>query len=124
MLLTSGYSIELPGLKIDDLWGRLNGPHLPQNPLEKVGGFDPHLFQWILRYAGAVSTTQIDDFRPGLGTRKCTLMLLSTARHDARGGGLPQDLILDLRPRLRDPGASDLRRAWRTPVGPCRPEPL
>ncbi len=30
-------------------FGGLNGPLLPQNPLEKVGGFPPHLFQCVLR---------------------------------------------------------------------------
>ncbi len=29
-------------------WG-LNGPLLPQDPPEKVGGEAPHLFQWVLR---------------------------------------------------------------------------
>ena len=32
----------------------LNGPLLPQNPLEKVGGFAPHLLQWVWRSGGAV----------------------------------------------------------------------
>ncbi len=27
----------------------LNRPLLPHNPLEKVGGVAPHLFQWVLR---------------------------------------------------------------------------
>ncbi len=26
-----------------------SGPLLPQSPLEKVGDFAPHLFQWVLR---------------------------------------------------------------------------
>ncbi len=30
-------------------FGGLNGPLLPQNPLEKVGRFAPHLFQLVLR---------------------------------------------------------------------------
>ena len=31
-------------------FGGLNGPLLPQkNPLEKVGDFAPHIFQWALR---------------------------------------------------------------------------
>jgi hypothetical protein len=34
--------------EIDD-FGDLNGPLLLQNPLEKVGGEAPYLFQWILR---------------------------------------------------------------------------
>ncbi len=29
---------------------------LPQSPLEKVGGFAPHLFQWIFRMGGAAQT--------------------------------------------------------------------
>ena len=41
------------GLEIVDFCD-LNGPVLPQNPLEKVGGFAPHLFQWVLRWEGAV----------------------------------------------------------------------
>ena len=28
--------------------GGLTGPFLQQTPLEKVGGFAPHLFQWAL----------------------------------------------------------------------------
>ncbi len=42
----------------------LNGPLLPKKTLEKVGGFAPHLFQWVLRWEGAIETPQIDDFRP------------------------------------------------------------
>ncbi len=30
-------------------FGGLNSPLLPQNSLEKMGGFAPHLFQWVLR---------------------------------------------------------------------------
>ncbi len=37
----------LAGQEIVDL-GNLNGPLLLRNPLEKVGGFAPHLFQWVL----------------------------------------------------------------------------
>ncbi len=37
---TLGHAIELPGWK-SWIWGVC--------PLEKVGGFAPHLFQWVLR---------------------------------------------------------------------------
>ena len=40
------------GPEIVDFWG-LNGPLLPQNPLEKVGGEAPHFFQWVLLHEGA-----------------------------------------------------------------------
>ncbi len=43
-----GYAAELPGRKSLVFWGRLNNPLLPQIPLEKVGGFASHLFQWVL----------------------------------------------------------------------------
>ncbi len=36
------------GPEIADVGG-LNGPLLPQSPLEKVGGEAPHLSQWGLR---------------------------------------------------------------------------
>ncbi len=39
------------GPEIDDFWGP-NGPLLPQNPSEKVGGFHPTLLQWVLRWEG------------------------------------------------------------------------
>ncbi len=41
------------GLEIVDFAG-LNGPLLQQNPLEKVGGQAPHLFQWVLLLDGGV----------------------------------------------------------------------
>ena len=44
---TGEYPRGLAGPEIVELGG-LNGPFLPQNPLEKVGGFAPHLFQWVL----------------------------------------------------------------------------
>ncbi len=40
------YPRGLAGPEIVDRWG-LNGHLLPQNPLEKVGGFAPHLFEWV-----------------------------------------------------------------------------
>ncbi len=46
--VTSMAPVSSLGPDIADLWG-LNGPLLPQNPLEKLGGFAPHLFQWVLR---------------------------------------------------------------------------
>ncbi len=42
------YPRRLAGLNIVEL-GALNGPVLPQNPVEKVGGFAPHLFHLALR---------------------------------------------------------------------------
>ncbi len=45
---TYPYPRGLIGPKIVYFWG-LNGRLLPQNPLEKVGSFAPHLFQWALR---------------------------------------------------------------------------
>ncbi len=45
---TYPYPRVLAGPEIVD-FGGLNGPVLPQNPLEKVGGLAPHLFQWVLR---------------------------------------------------------------------------
>jgi hypothetical protein len=47
---TVGDAIELPDTKSPIF---LNGPLLPQNPLQKVGGEAPHLFQWVLREARA-----------------------------------------------------------------------
>ena len=41
--------LESAGPEIVKLWG-LNGPLRPKNRLEKLGGFTPHLFQWVLRY--------------------------------------------------------------------------
>ncbi len=43
----------LAGTEIVDFQG-VNGPLLPQSPLEKVGGFAPQLFQWVLRWEVAV----------------------------------------------------------------------
>ncbi len=37
-----------PGQEIDDFCD-LQGSLLQRNPLKKVGGFGPHLFQWVLR---------------------------------------------------------------------------
>ncbi len=45
---THPYPRGLAGPEIVD-FGGLSGPRLPQNPLEKVGGEAPHLFQWVLR---------------------------------------------------------------------------
>ncbi len=39
--------------------GGVNGLPLPQNPMEKVEGEAPHLFQWVLRQEGAVKTRKI-----------------------------------------------------------------
>ncbi len=44
--------------------GCRNGPFLAKNTFEKVGGFAPHLFEWVFGKERAVSTTQIDDSRP------------------------------------------------------------
>ncbi len=52
------------GPEIFHFWG-LHGLLLPQNSLEKVGGFAPRLFQWVLRWERAVQTSQIYDYRPG-----------------------------------------------------------
>ena len=63
---TYPYPRGLAGLEIVDFEG-LNGPLLPQNPPEKVGGFAPHRFQWVLRYEGGpLRPPQIDGFRPGV----------------------------------------------------------
>ncbi len=40
------------------------GSLLPQNQLEKVGGKAPHIFQWALRWEGAVWTLEIADVWP------------------------------------------------------------
>jgi hypothetical protein len=45
---TYPYPRGLAGPEIVD-FGGLTDPLLPQNPLEKVGGEAPHLFQWVLR---------------------------------------------------------------------------
>ncbi len=45
---TYPYPRGLAGPKIADFRGR-SGPFLPQSPLEKVGGFAPHIFQWALQ---------------------------------------------------------------------------
>ncbi len=42
------YPRGLAGPEIVDLGG-LNGPLVPENPLEKVGGEAPYLFQWAWR---------------------------------------------------------------------------
>ncbi len=65
------YPRGLAGPEIVRFWGGLNGPLLRQNPLEKVGGEAPHLFQWVLRYEGAVWTPNIGRFpaRPAPGEK-------------------------------------------------------
>ena len=66
---TFPYPRELAGPEIVDFAG-LSGPLLPQNPMEKVGGFAPYFFQWDLRWEGAAQTPKAYDFLPG-GTNYC-----------------------------------------------------
>ncbi len=40
-------------------------PLLPQNPLEKVGGEAPILFQWVLEVGGAAKIQKVEAFLPG-----------------------------------------------------------
>jgi len=52
--------------KIDSFRG-LNGPLLPQNLLEQVGGFASHLLQWVLREEGPFGPLKLPIFgRPPL----------------------------------------------------------
>ncbi len=52
-----------PGPEIVDLGG-LSGPLLPQNPLEKVGGFAPPPFPMGFAVGGRLET-KVGDFQPG-----------------------------------------------------------
>ncbi len=46
------------GSEIVGFWG-LNGPLLPQNALERAGGFATHLSQWVLRRRGPLKPPKL-----------------------------------------------------------------